>query len=83
LGTGACLSPHSCHQRGASWLDARVAGWCGSSRRFPTYLQLVAASLSSMVKDNSIPKYILLVKDMVDTQVSAAHRGRRRSQQSC
>ncbi|GIL83127.1 hypothetical protein Vretimale_11467 [Volvox reticuliferus] len=35
---------------------------------FPTYLQLVAASLSSMVKDNSIPKYMTLVKDLHETQ---------------
>ncbi len=35
--------------------------------RFPTYLNLVAASLSSMVKDNSIPKYMTLVKDLHDS----------------
>ncbi|PNH02530.1 hypothetical protein TSOC_011484 [Tetrabaena socialis] len=35
---------------------------------FPTYLQLIAASLSSMVKDNSIPKYMTLVKDLHETQ---------------
>jgi hypothetical protein len=34
----------------------------GDNVMWPTYLQLIAASLSSMVKDNSIPKYMVLVK---------------------
>lgn len=45
-----------------------MAWLCPASARFPTYLQLVAASLSSMVKDNSIPKYMTLVKDLHETQ---------------
>lgn len=35
--------------------------------RWSTYLQLVAASMSSMVKDNSIPKYLALFKELHET----------------
>jgi hypothetical protein len=35
--------------------------------RWPSYLQLVAASMSSLIKDNSIPKYMQLVKDVHET----------------
>ena len=39
----------------------------GRHCRWPTYMQLVAASMSSMVKDNNIVKYLALVKDLHDT----------------
>jgi hypothetical protein len=34
---------------------------------WPSYMQLIASSLSGLMKDNSVPKYMPLVKDVHDT----------------
>ena len=34
---------------------------------WPTYMQLISASLASMIKDNSIPRYMSLVRDIHDS----------------